>query len=195
MLRSVDNYQVEILLTLALVMGGYALADALHISGPIAIVVAGLLIGNKGRYLAMSDNTRERLDSFWELVDEILNAVLFLLIGLEILVVTIARPYLFAGLADHPGRFAGAFYQCGPADHTDEIFFKFSPNVIKIMTWGGLRGGISVALGIVPAAGPAAGSAFDRDLHRRHFFHPGPGTDHQTFDFRQAEITKISSKK
>ncbi|MCK5387447.1 MAG: sodium:proton antiporter, partial [Gammaproteobacteria bacterium] len=84
MLRSVNNYQVEVLLTLALVMGGYAFAMAIHVSGPIAMVVAGLLIGNHGRVLAMSDSTREHLDSFWELIDEILNAVLFLLIGLEV---------------------------------------------------------------------------------------------------------------
>jgi CPA1 family monovalent cation:H+ antiporter len=82
MLKSVENYQVEIMITLALVTGGFALADALHFSGPIAIVVAGLLIGNHGRMLAMSDEVRDHLDKFWELVDEILNAVLFVLIGL-----------------------------------------------------------------------------------------------------------------
>src|SRR5215210_628974 len=82
MLASVDNYQVEILLTLALVMGGYALALALHVSGPIAIVIAGVLIGNHGRRYAMSPVSRERLDIFWELLDEILNAVLFVMIGL-----------------------------------------------------------------------------------------------------------------
>jgi len=154
MLKSVDNYQVEILLTLALVMGGYALADALHISGPIAIVVAGLLIGNKGRYLAMSDNTRERLDSFWELMDEILNAVLFLLIGLEILVVTIAKPYLFAGLLIIPAVLLARFISVGLPITLMRPFFKFSPNAIKIMTWGGLRGGISVALVLSLPPGP-----------------------------------------
>ena len=81
MLKSVENYQVEVLITLALVTGGYALANALHLSGPIAIVVAGLLIGNHGRMLAMSDEVRDHLDKFWELIDEILNAVLFVLIG------------------------------------------------------------------------------------------------------------------
>jgi CPA1 family monovalent cation:H+ antiporter len=96
MLKSVDNYQVEVLLTLALVMGGYALARVIHVSGPIAMVVAGIFIGNRGRLFAMSENTREHLDSFWELMDEILNAVLFLLIGLEILVLTIKGNYLIA---------------------------------------------------------------------------------------------------
>src|SRR5208337_4480600 len=86
MLKSVDNYQVEILLSLALVWGGSSLADALHISGPIAMVVAGLLIGNQGRSFAMSKMTTEHLDLFWELVDEGLNAVLFVAIGMELLV-------------------------------------------------------------------------------------------------------------
>ena len=81
MLKSVDNYQVEILITLALVTGGYALANRMHLSGPLAMVVAGLLIGNRGRQFAMSEQTRQRLDAFWELVDEFLNAVLFVLIG------------------------------------------------------------------------------------------------------------------
>lgn len=85
MLKRVDNYQVGVIITLALVMGGYALADRIHTSGPIAIVVAGLLIGNQGRAYAMSAMTRQRLDDFWELMDEILNALLFMLIGFEIL--------------------------------------------------------------------------------------------------------------
>ncbi len=84
--NGVNNYQVEVIITLALVMGGYALADRIHTSGPIAIVVAGLLIGNHGRAFAMSENTRKRLDDFWELMDEILSALLFMLIGLEVLV-------------------------------------------------------------------------------------------------------------
>ena len=98
MLKSVDNYQVELLITIALVAGGYALADALHLSGPIAIVVAGLLIGNHGRLFGMSEKTRAHLDVFWELVDEILNAVLFVLIGLEVLVLTFTKQYLLVSL-------------------------------------------------------------------------------------------------
>jgi len=102
MLKSLDNYPVEILLTMALVTGTYALAETLHLSAPIAVVVAGLLIGNQGRSLAMSEKTCEHLDSFWELVDEILNAVLFVLIGLEILVLQFNVSYLLAGLAAIP---------------------------------------------------------------------------------------------
>jgi len=98
MLKRVNNYQVEVIITLALVMGGYALADRIHTSGPIAIVVAGLLIGNHGRAFAMSEVTRDRLDNFWELIDEILNALLFMLIGLELLIVPFTRALLIAGL-------------------------------------------------------------------------------------------------
>ncbi len=102
MLRSVDEYKVEILLSLALVAGGYALADAWHLSGPIAMVVAGLMIGNHGRSFAMSATTNERLDQFWELVDETLNAVLFVLIGLEVLALTFTAKNLVAGLLAIP---------------------------------------------------------------------------------------------
>lgn len=146
MLKSVDNYQVEMLLTLALVMGGYALADALHLSGPIAIVVAGLLIGNRGRHLAMSATTREHLDSFWELMDEILNAVLFLLIGLEILVVSVSRPTLVAGLLLIPAVLLARWFSVALPLQLLRSFFTFSPGIVSILTWGGLRGGISVAL-------------------------------------------------
>ncbi len=102
MLKSVDNYRVEIMLTLAMVMGGYALASALHVSGPIAVVVAGLFIGNHGRRFAMSDTTRNNLDAFWDLIDEILNALLFVLIGLEILLLTFTHQLLLAGLLAIP---------------------------------------------------------------------------------------------
>lgn len=153
MLKSVDNYQVEILLTLALVMGGYALADALHLSGPIAIVVAGLLIGNRGRLLAMSQRTREHLDSFWELMDEFLNAILFLLIGLEILVVSISRPVLLAGLLLIPAVLLARLASVGLPVLLLRTFFAFSPGVVRILTWGGLRGGISVALVLSLPAG------------------------------------------
>ncbi|MBC8549059.1 MAG: sodium:proton antiporter [Candidatus Brocadiales bacterium] len=146
MLRSVDNYQVEVLLTLALVMGGYALAHAIHVSGPIAMVVAGIFIGNRGRLFAMSEKTREHLDSFWELMDEILNAVLFLLIGLEVLVITIKGSYLIAGLAMIPVVLLARFISVGIPVTFMRRIRDFSPNAIKIMTWGGLRGGISVAL-------------------------------------------------
>jgi CPA1 family monovalent cation:H+ antiporter len=153
MLKSVENYQVEILITLALVTGGFALADALHLSGPIAIVVAGLLIGNHGRMLAMSDEVRDHLDKFWELIDEILNAVLFVLIGLEVLVLTFNRAYILAGIILIPLLLAARFVCVGVPVVLLKRFQTFSPNVIKILTWGGLRGGISVALALSLPAG------------------------------------------
>ena len=154
MLKSVDNYQVEVLLTLALVMGGYAFAHAIHVSGPIAMVVAGIFIGNRGRLFAMSENTREHLDSFWELMDEILNAVLFLLIGLEILVLTIKGNYLIAGLIMIPVVLLARFISVGIPVTFMRRIRDFSPHAVKIMTWGGLRGGISVALALSLPNGP-----------------------------------------
>jgi monovalent cation:H+ antiporter, CPA1 family len=148
MLSTVDKYQVEVLLTLALVMGGYALASALHMSGPIAIVVAGLLIGNHGRSLAMSEATREHLDTFWELVDEILNAVLFVLIGLEVLVLSFRGEYLLAGLIAVPLVLLVRWIAVGLPVMVLRRWREFTPGAITVMTWGGLRGGISVALAL-----------------------------------------------
>jgi len=153
MLKRVNNYQVEVIITLALVMGGYALADRIHTSGPIAIVVAGLLIGNHGRAFAMSDMTRQRLDDFWELMDEILNALLFMLIGLEVLVMPFTRTLLIAGLVAIVITLSARWASVGGAVLIMRTFRSFSPGVIKILTWGGLRGGISVALALsIPAA-------------------------------------------
>ena len=154
LLRSIDNYQVEVLLTLALVMGGYAAAHALHISGPIAMVVAGLVIGNHGRVLAMSDTTREHLDNFWELMDEILNAVLFVLIGLEVLLLSFRGEYLLAILAVIPAVLAARYVSVGLPVMLMRRFREFSPRVVEILTWGGLRGGISVALALSLPASP-----------------------------------------
>ncbi len=148
MLRSVDNYRVEILITLALVMGSFALADLLHTSGPIAVVVAGLFIGNHGRQWAMSETTREHLDNFWELLDELLNAVLFVLIGLEVLVLSFHRPYLLAGLVAIPLVLAARWLSVVVQVKAFSFVREFSERTITILTWGGLRGGISVALAL-----------------------------------------------
>ncbi len=148
MLKGVDDHLVEILITLALVCGGYALASYFHTSGPIAIVVAGLLIGNHGRRLAMSDNTREHLDQFWELLDEILNAVLFVWIGLEILILPFTTDLFLIGLVAIPITLFARFSSVWIAVTLLKYKRTFSPNVIKILTWGGLRGGISIALAL-----------------------------------------------
>ncbi len=155
MLRSVDNYQVEILITLALVMGGFGLAEVLHTSGPIAVVVAGLLIGNQGRQGAMSETTRRRLDDFWELLDELLNAVLFVLIGMEVLVLSFQRPYLLAGLAAIPLVLAVRWLIVVLQVQAFSFVREFSARTVTILTWGGLRGGISVALALSLPLGSA----------------------------------------
>jgi len=154
MLKGVNNYQVEVIITLALVMGGYTLADKMHTSGPIAIVVAGLLIGNHGRAFAMSDLTREHLDAFWELVDEILNALLFLLIGLEVLVIPFNRAYVIAGIAGIGVTLLARWVSVGLTVSALRPFRRFSPGTVRILTWGGLRGGISVALALSLPVGP-----------------------------------------
>jgi CPA1 family monovalent cation:H+ antiporter len=147
-LRSIDNYQVEVMITLALVMGGTALAAALHTSGPLAMVVAGLIVGNKGRALGMSDQTREYLDKFWELLDEILNAVLFVLIGLEMLVLDISRTTLMLGLVAIAVVLVARWASVGLPLVLLKRFYPFDRQTLRVLTWGGLRGGISVALAL-----------------------------------------------
>ncbi|MEJ2439842.1 MAG: sodium:proton antiporter [Gammaproteobacteria bacterium] len=154
LIKDVDNYQLEVMLTLALVMGGYGLAHELHLSGPLAIVTAGLFIGNHGRLLAMSDKTRAHLDTFWELIDEILNAVLFVLIGLEVLLVNLRSEYLLAALAIIPLVLLARYVSVGIPIAVMQRFRRFTPGVIQVMTWGGLRGGISVALALSLPFGP-----------------------------------------
>lgn len=148
MLKQVDNYQVEVLLTLALATGGYALAETLHVSAPITIVVAGLFIGNHGRLFAMSQKTRLHLDTFWELVDEVLNAILFVLIGLEVLVLTFTKLYFAAGLIAIPLVLFSRFISVTIPVFILKPFRDFSPKAVRILTWGGLRGGISVAMAL-----------------------------------------------
>jgi CPA1 family monovalent cation:H+ antiporter len=154
MLKSVDNYQIEVIISLALVMGGYALARHIHVSGPIAMVVAGLMIGNHGRAFAMSATTREHLDQFWELVDEILNAVLFVLIGLELILLEFSGPTVLAGLIMIPVVLLTRLVCVGVPVTALRRVLPFTPGAIRIMTWGGLRGGISVALALSLPQGP-----------------------------------------
>jgi CPA1 family monovalent cation:H+ antiporter len=153
LLREVDNYSVEILLTLALVTGGYALALTIHTSGPIAIVVAGLVVGNQGRAFAMSERTRKNLDTFWELIDEFLNAVLFMWIGLEVLVLSYTWSHLLIGLMAIPVVLAARFISVSSAINVLRIKRQFSRGTIPVLTWGGLRGGISIAMALSVASG------------------------------------------
>ncbi|RLA11064.1 MAG: sodium:proton antiporter [Gammaproteobacteria bacterium] len=154
MLAGVDNYQVEVLLTLGLVTGGYALASYWHLSGPIAIVVAGLIVGNHGRSRAMSETTREHLDSFWELIDEVLNVVLFLLLGMELLIVTPVPGWLPLVSLTILLVLSARLVSISIPLFSLRRLRSFSRGVLPILTWGGLRGGISVALALsLPAGG------------------------------------------
>ncbi len=155
LLASLDDYSVEILISLAIVMGGYSLAIAIHTSGPIAIVVAGLFIGNHGRQFAMSDKTREHLDLFWELIDEILNALLFVLIGLEVLVLAFSKASLITGLIAIVMVLLARWVAVGIPIALFKFKRTFTPHVTRIMVWGGLRGGISVALALSIPEGSA----------------------------------------
>jgi len=154
MLKHVDNYQVEVLLTLALVAGGSTAAAGLHLSAPIAIVVAGLMIGNHGRSAAMSAVTVKHLDTFWELIDEILNAVLFLIIGLEVMVLSSDSTVWLVGVVLAVLVLAARLLAVTVPVNAMRLKREFHPHVIKILTWGGLRGGISVALALAIPAGP-----------------------------------------
>jgi CPA1 family monovalent cation:H+ antiporter len=148
LLLSVDNYQVEILLTLALAMGGYTLAEALHVSAPIAVVVAGLFIGNRGRTFAMSRTTEEHLDMFWELLDEVLNVVLFLLIGLEVLVMPYHRQFVLASVAAVAIVLLARLASVAGCVTVMRTWRRFEQGAVTVLTWGGLRGGLSVAMAL-----------------------------------------------
>ena len=146
--RTVESVHVELLISLAVVAGGYPLALALHCSGPIAMVVAGLLIGNPGRRHAMGEKVRVQVDALWEMIDEVLNAILFVLLGLEVIVLAWRQEFLFAGFMMIPVVLFSRFVTIGAAVTALRRFRVFSPRVIRILTWGGLRGGISVALAL-----------------------------------------------
>lgn len=153
LLRSINNYQVEVMLTLAFVSGGYRLASALHASGPLAIVTAGIYVGNYGRKRAMTDVARMHVDAFWEMVDEILNGVLFVLIGLEILVLRYQQGFLLAALVVIPVVLLARLLSLAlPLFAMKALRGVETP--ISILTWGGLRGGLSIAMALsLPPSG------------------------------------------
>lgn len=147
-LRSIDNYVIEVLVTLAIVMGGYLVADLLHLSGPLAMVVAGIITGNKSRAEGMSDVTRDYVDKFWEMIDEVLNAILFLLIGFEMLIVPFTPGLLWLGFISIFIVLLARFLSVAIPISVLKRRTAFEKNAIPILTWGGLRGGISVALAL-----------------------------------------------
>jgi CPA1 family monovalent cation:H+ antiporter len=153
-MRSIDDYPLEVLITLAIVMGGYALCTELHISGPLAMAVAGLLIGNHGITYAMSDVTRDYVVKFWELVDELLNSVLFLLIGLEMIALVPGIPHMLLALAAIPITLAARAVAVSASTKIVPAAKPKSPGAFGVLWWGGLRGGISIALVLSLPAGP-----------------------------------------
>ncbi|WP_422073748.1 cation:proton antiporter [Tranquillimonas rosea] len=148
LMRRIDDYPLEVLLTLALAFGGYELAVFLHVSGPIMAVCAGLLIGHVGTAKGMSAETRDYVEAFWKLVDEILNAVLFLLIGLEVFVIAFDVSALVAGLMAIPLALTARLAAVSLPVMLLKPFRETEAGIIPVMTWGGLKGGISVALAL-----------------------------------------------
>ena len=148
LMRQVHEFEVEVLLTLALVMGGYALADRLACSGPIAMVVAGLLIGNQGRLFHMDRQSREDLLRFWNVIDEILNAVLFLLIGLEVLAIKFALPIMLVAAAAVLVTLSSRWISVWLTLAAMGSRRRFGNKIVAILTWGGLRGGLAVAMAL-----------------------------------------------
>ena len=148
LIASIDNYQVEVLITLAIVMGGYTFAHYIHVSGPLAMVIAGLITGNHGKSYGMSDTTTEYIDKFWELIDEILNALLFVLIGLELLIIQTNKTVLIVALILIVIVLITRFISV----LIPSLFIRIQQGITKqtllILTWGGLRGGISIALAL-----------------------------------------------
>lgn len=148
LMKVIDNYETEVIITLALVMGISALAHYLHVSGPLAVVVAGIFLGNKAPNIAWSENTHKYVDKFWELIDVLLNAVLFVLIGLELLVISMDAKYLLFGLIAIPLALLSRYLALSGPVAFFNTRLDFIPKTNLIMTWGGIRGGISIALAL-----------------------------------------------
>jgi CPA1 family monovalent cation:H+ antiporter len=145
-IKGIDDYIVSALITLSVVMGGYLIAHSFHISGPMTMVAAGLIIGNYGKRVAMSPVTKDYLTKFWELIDEILNAILFLFIGFELLLIPDLQSYwIVSVVAIFVVLFARFISIWGPSLI---VPFKpeFSRGTLTVLVWGGLRGGVSIAL-------------------------------------------------
>ncbi|CAN7748839.1 sodium:proton antiporter [Caballeronia sp. LjRoot34] len=146
MLRALESYAVQIVVTLALATAGYSLSEFLHVSAPLAMVVMGLVVGNQNSKRAMSARTREHLFGFWGLLDELLNLVLFALIGLQVIAVSFEIKVFWVALATIPIVLVARAISVAIPLATLRSFREVNPHSVKIMTWGGLRGGISIAL-------------------------------------------------
>jgi monovalent cation:H+ antiporter, CPA1 family len=147
-IKRIDSYNVTVIITLAIVMGGYLVARHLHISGPLTMVTAGLVIGNYGKAIAMSTTDRDYLDKFWELIDEILNAMLFLIIGFELLLIPDLKQYWLIGSISVVIVLLARFFSIWLPIRFIPNIGKFDRKTITILVWGGLRGGVSVALAL-----------------------------------------------
>lgn len=148
LISSIDNYQVEVLITLALVMGGYTLAHYIHVSGPLAMVAAGLITGNHSKNFGMSSITAEYIDKFWELIDEILNAILFVLIGLELLIIQSNQIVILISIILILVSLLARYISIWIPSLAIRLTEKIPQRTLLILTWGGLRGGISIALAL-----------------------------------------------
>jgi CPA1 family monovalent cation:H+ antiporter len=148
LLRFVDSYPIEIMITLALATAGYSVAEYLHVSAALAVVVMGLVIGNHAVTRAMSDQTREHLMTFWTLLDELLNLLLFGLIGLEVIALSLKADLILFGLLAVPVVLAARGVSVALPLLALKGFRKLSPHAVKVMTWGGLRGGLSIAMAL-----------------------------------------------
>jgi Na+:H+ antiporter len=154
-LKSIDEHPLELLITLALVMFVYSVSFWIHVSGPIAVVMAGLLIGNPGRRFAMSDRTREHVDAFWSMIDEILNAVLFLLLGMEVLAVRAWSDVILPAVITVPICVFARFVSVSVPVLAMGTGGRLRRGIVPVLTWSGLRGGISVAMVLSLAPVPA----------------------------------------
>jgi len=160
LMRSIDNYEVEVILTISAVMGGTMLAHKFHLSAPLAMVTAGLIVGNDTvRNSAMSETTEIYVDKFWELIDVLLNTILFVMIGMEMLVLTLEGKYIYAGLLAVPIILMCRFISLWLPIKFFAKRLDFVPKTNLIMTWGGLRGGISIALAL----------SLTKEMHRELF--------------------------
>jgi CPA1 family monovalent cation:H+ antiporter len=149
LMKSIDDYDIEVIITLAAVMGGTMIAQQFHLSAPLAMVTAGLIVGaDKVRESSMSEITEQYVDKFWELIDVLLNTVLFVMIGMEILVLTFDQTYIIAGIITIPMLLIARYLSLLLPIRIYAKKLDFVPKTNLIMTWGGLRGGISIALAL-----------------------------------------------